>query len=348
MKKILYISLLLLLLISCSKNELGPQCLSCKDDFNNTSNTDVLIINEGAFGNSNGSITLYRPSNDSVSQNIFQQANNIPVLGDVIQSITQYNNKGYIVVNNSNKVEVVDINSFNSLATITGFNSPRYLLPVSGSKAYITDLYSNSIQIVNLNSNIVTGNISVNGWTEELIMYNDTVYVCDVTNNKLLIVNPVNDVLIDSVSVGENPTSIVKDKNNKIWILCNGGINSSNPELIKFNPSNRTIEQTFIFPNISQSPGNLRINITGDVLYYLNDGVYQFNISDGTLPNSPFISSNGNIYYGLGIDPFNNDVYVADAIDYIQNGIAFRFNATGDLIHQFNTGIIPNGFVFIQ
>ena len=176
------------LLFSCSKEEIGPQCVSCIEEETDTQLADVLIVNEGNFGWNNGSIFLYKPLVQTISQNIFSQTNNVP-LGDVIQSITQFNNKAYIVVNNSNKVEVVDLNSFNTLATITGFNSPRYFLPINNQKAYVTDLYANSIQVVNLNSNSITSNIPLSGWTEELLLHNDSVYVCDVTNDNLLIIN---------------------------------------------------------------------------------------------------------------------------------------------------------------
>jgi len=291
---------------------------------------------------------VYNKSSNQVSQNVYEQQNNGLPLGDVAQSIYQLNGKGYVVLNNSSKIEVINMSNFSSTATIIGFNSPRFFLPINNAKAYVTDLYSNSIQIVNLTTNTIYGNIAVSGWTEELLIYNDTVYVCDVTNNQLLIINPQNDQLVGTIPIGENPNSLVIDKNNKIWILCDGGMSSSNPQLIQYNPANRTIEQTFIFPIISQSPNHLKINANGGVLYFLNDGVYQFNITDSNLPNSPIISSNSNLFYGLGIDPANNDIYVADAIDYVQNGIVFRYNSSGGLIHQFNAGLIPNGFLFVQ
>ena len=127
---------------------------------------------------------------------------------------------------------MVDINSFSSIATITGFTSPRYILPISTNKAYVTDLYSNSIQIVDLISNSISGSIALSGWTEELLLHNDTVYVCDVSNDNLLIINPNNNTLIDSVKLGVQPNSIVKDQNNKLWIMCDGGFNESNPKLM--------------------------------------------------------------------------------------------------------------------
>ena len=334
-------------LFSCSKDALGPQCTNCTEEEIAPEFSDVLIGNEGTFNWNNASVSLYKPKIQSVAQNIFYQENEI-ALGDVVQSLIQINDKAYVVVNNSNKVEVVNINSFSAIATITGFTSPRYFLPINNDKAYVTDLYSNSIQIVDLNSNTISGSIALSGWTEELLLHNDTVYVCNKTNDNILIIDPFNNTLVDSLKVGESPSGIVIDQNNMMWIMCSGGLNSTIPELIKFNPQTRTIENTFTFSSISESPGSLKINHTKDQLYFLNTNVYRMNINDTTLPASSFITNNNNTFYGLGIDPKNGDVYVSDAIDYVQNGVVFRYSSTGNLIHQFNSGIIPASFLFIE
>lgn len=349
MKKFLFHIILLLIIFSCKKEEIGPQCLNCNETpISNTSSTDVLIINEGTFGWTNASISLYNKENNNVNQNVFKNANNGTNLGDVAQSFLQINDKGYIVVNNSNKIEVVNISDFTSLATITGFNSPRYMLKINDSKAYVTDLYSNSIQIVNLNSNTISGNISVPGWTEQLVLHNDTAYVCDMKNNNILIINTTTDVLVDSIKVGISPNSLVIDKNNQLWVMCSGGFNEENARLIQINPINRAIVQTFTFSDINNSPSSLSINRNKDQLYFINNSVYQMNISSNNLPSTPIITNSGNIFYGLGIDPRNNDIYVSDAIDYVQNGMVFRYSASGSLIYQFSAGIIPGNFWFIE
>lgn len=349
MKKFLFHIILLLIIFSCKKEEIGPQCLNCNETpISNTSSTDVLIINEGTFGWTNASISLYNKENNNVNQNVFKNANNGTNLGDVAQSFLQINDKGYIVVNNSNKIEVVNISDFTSLATITGFNSPRYMLKINDSKAYVTDLYSNSIQIVNLNSNTISGNISVQGWTEQLVLHNDTAYVCDMTNNNILIINTTTDVLVDSIKVGISPNSLVIDKNNQLWVMCSGGFNEENARLIQINPINRAIVQTFTFSDINNSPSSLSINRNKDQLYFINNSVYQMNISSNSLPSILIITNSGNIFYGLGIDPRNNDIYVSDAIDYVQNGMVFRYSASGSLIYQFSAGIIPGNFWFIE
>jgi len=347
MKKLIYIFGFFLLLFSCKKDKLGPQCVSCIATNIDTSNSNVVVINEGNFGFGNASIFNYDEQSNLVSQNLFQQKNNLP-LGDVAQSMISFNGKGYIVVNNSNKIEVVNLTDFSSIATITGFNSPRYFLPINNSKAYVTDLYSNSIQIVDLTSNTITGNIAVNGWTEQLLAFKDTAYVCDMTNDNLLLFNTLNNTFIDSIKVGKSPNSLIKDKNNNIWILCDGGINQNTPELIKFNPNTRNIEKTYLFSSISESPSRLKTNGTKDKLYFINQNIYEMNINDSILPSAPLIYSNGNLFYGLGINPISNQIYVSDAIDYVQNGIVFRYDSIGVLIYQFQSGIIPSDFLFLK
>ncbi|MCL4857418.1 MAG: DUF5074 domain-containing protein, partial [Flavobacteriales bacterium] len=186
------------------------------------------------------------------------------------------------------------------------------------------------------------------GWTEQLVLLNDTAYVCDMTNNNILIINTITDVLIDSIKVGISPNSLVIDKNKKLWVMCSGGFNEENARLMQINPTNRNVVQTLTFSNINHSPSSLSINSNKDQLYFINNSVYQMNISSNSLPSIPIITNSGNIFYGLGIDPSNNDIYVADAIDYVQNGMVFRYSVSGSLIHQFTAGIIPGNFWFIE
>lgn len=346
--RLVLIIFLIVGLFSCKKDELGPQCIDCSNNNIESETADVLILNEGNFGWGNGSISYYHPNSKVVSNNVYQQANNNLPLGDVVQSAYQFNNKIYVVANNSSKVEVVNSSNFSNIATISGFNSPRYFLPVSSTKAYVSDLYSNSIQVIDLINNTITGSINTNGWTEQLLFHNDTVYACDMSNNNLLIINPANNSLVDSVKIGIEPNSIVKDKNDKLWIMCGGGFQEDNAKLIRFDPQTRTIEATFIFSNINQSPSNLVMDYEKEQLYFLNNNVYRMDISATSLPSSILINNNSNTFYGLGIDPINEEIYVADAIDYVQSGIVFRYSSSGSLIHQFNVGIIPGNFLFIE
>jgi hypothetical protein len=50
------------------------------------------------------------------------------------------------------------------------------------------------------------------------------------------------------------------------------------------------------------------------------------------------------LYYGLTVCPRTGDVYVADAIDYVQQGMIYRYSKERVLIDEFYVGIIPGAF----
>ncbi len=306
----------------------------------------VYITNEGNFQFGNAKISYYDPTQTTASEDLFQPANNRP-LGDVCQSMYLFNGKAYLVINNSSKIEVVNPNTFVSTAIITGFTSPRYFLPVSNSKAYVTDFTSNQIAIVDLSNNTISGNIPCSGWTEELALAYGKAYVTNQRRNKVYVINTSNDILTDSITVGYASNSIVEDKNGKLWVMCGGSqTNSINASLHRINPVTNIVEQTFTFPNLSDSPWRLDINGTNDTLYFLNNGIYRMTINSTSLPTASFIAQGSNNFYGLGIDPASSIIYVADAVDYVQRGVIYRYRPDGTLINTFLAGIIPGDFYF--
>ncbi|MBN1650728.1 MAG: hypothetical protein JW857_05340, partial [Bacteroidales bacterium] len=71
----------------------------------------TLISNEGTFGSGNGSISYYDPTEDTVTNEIFQLENSRS-LGDVVQSVSKIGDYAFIQVNNANKIEIADASSF--------------------------------------------------------------------------------------------------------------------------------------------------------------------------------------------------------------------------------------------
>ncbi len=58
----------------------------------------------------------------------------------------------------------------------------------------------------------------------------------------------------------------------------------------------------------------------------------------------PFIKYKETMFYGLTVNPVNSEVYVADAIDYVQPGVILRYSPEGELLDEFKVGIIPGAF----
>lgn len=336
-----FISLYLVVLFSLS---------SCEKEKNdkpplNTGN-GVYITSEGIFLGGNAKVSYYNIDDGLLTEDLFQPANSRP-LGDILQSLYELNDKMFLVVNNSQKIEVVNKETFVSEAVISGFTSPRHFLPVSDSKAYVTDLFGNSISVVNLNTNTITGSISCTGWTEELISIDDKAYVTNMNSDKVYVVNTITDQMEDSITVSYASGSIKEDKNGKLWVLCSGQQqNNRFAGLHRINPATNQVEASFQFPNAGDSPWRLRMNGTMDTLYFLNNDIYRMAISDATLPAAAFIGKDNRNLYGLGIDPETSIIYVSDAIDYVQRGMVYRYSPDGTLLDSFSAGIIPGEFWF--
>lgn len=306
----------------------------------------VYIINEGNYGSNNASVSLYEAESGNVIQDIYKTQNNNTALGDVCQSMIKINNHYYIVVNNSGKITVVSPDNFKHQLTITGFNSPRYILPVSPNKAYVSDLYANSISILDLNSNTKSGSIPLNGWTEQMLLLYNKAFVTNLKSDYLYVINTITDQISDSILVGPNAGSIVLDKNSKVWVLSGGNSSTSTlAKLTRINPVNLQIETAFTF-NASDKQGNLCINSTRDIVYFLNTHVYKMGISDTNLPTSSLISGSGHTFYGLAVNVNNNDIYVSDAIDYIQKSTIMVYSSAGSQKTTFKAGINASGFYF--
>ena len=338
-------ALCLLLFSSCVKDT-PPKPTTTATSIN--SNNKVYIVNEGQFMNvpGNANISLYDATTGTVIENFYSQQNSNAVLGDVCQSMTKYNNNYYLVVNNSHKIEVTSAYDLKKTATITGFNSPRYMLPITYNKAYVSDLFSNSVQIVDLNTNAITSSITTYSTTEEMVLIYNKAFITSPSNNYCYVVNTITDIITDSINVGRGASSIIVDKNSKIWVLVSGSSSASQVgKLVRINPVTLQIELSLSFPS-TDSPNQLCVNKTHDTLYYLNKGICQFPIISSTLPASPIVNQGSKIYYGLGVNPVDYNIYVSDAIDYVQKSIIEIYSVNGSFKTSFHAGYISNGFVF--
>jgi hypothetical protein len=325
--------------------------ISCKKENNNPlpsiSGKGVFILNQGNFQANNGSMSCYDIEKKQLINDIFFLANN-RLLGDIPQSMIIKDSLGYVVVNNSGKIEIININTFISTGTITGFPSPRYMLFISGYKAYVSNLFGNTIDIVDVHSKTITGTIPSEAWIEEMITTGDMVFALESGGHRVLVINSLTDSVIYHIQVNEQPNSVVIDKNNKIWVLSGGSyMEEECPGVNRINAESLEVEQYFPFDTINYHyPQQLRINGTRDTLYFIDGGIYQMPVTAANVPAQALIPANNHLFFGLGIDPVRSTIYASDALDYQQKGYVYRFKADGTAIDSFRVDINPGFFCF--
>lgn len=338
-----------LVCVSCMTWEYGEE-----EDFA-ASGRGLFVLNEGNFQYGNASLSYYDPATRQVENEVFYRANGMK-LGDVAQSMTVRGDTGWVVVNNSHVVFAIDLRTFREVGRITNLTSPRYIHFLSDDKAYVTQLWDNRIFIIDPRRYEITGYIECpnmvaeSGSTEQMVQRGRYVYVnCWSYQNRILKIDTETDTVVGELTVGIQPKSLVMDCHGKLWTLTDGGYEGSpygseSPSLCRIDAETFTVEKEFRF-KLGDAPSKVQLNGAGDRLYWLDDeAVWTLDVEAETLPTQPLIEGVGTLCYALTVDPANGEIYVADAIDYQQPGIVYRYSAAGELLDRFYAGVTPGAF----
>lgn len=321
-----------------------------------------FIVNEGQFNRSNASISFYDRETDQVTNNIFEAVNGRGV-GDQAQSMTVWNGKGYIVVQNSAKVEVIDADTYTSLKTISdGIESPRFFIGYSETKGYVSDWgdgFSGSVKVIDLTTNTVTGSIPAGQGPNKMVLRENKLYVANNGgfgyDNTIAIIDTSTDTVVGSITVGDNPNSLQFDKDGNLWVFNSGmfvfnedfSINEeeSTPASLSRVDANNTESLRVSFTKFTYAAsGQLSINETGDTLYFIFDGqLFKMATSATTLPTTPLRDDR---YYGFAFDPFTGDLVGGKDYAFASNGTIEILSSDGTLKKSFEVGIAPNGCAF--
>ena len=314
----------------------------------------VLIANEGSFGAGNGSISYFDNDKKDVTNKIFNTVNNLP-LGDVVQSVYRGKTNTYICVNVSNKVEVVNSKTFESIATIENLPQPRYAVEKDG-KLYVS-CWGNGgqVKIIDVASNTVTDSLMVGSGPEAVSVVNNNLYVANsggyALDSTISIVDLSNNN-VTSIDLGAyNPSSMAVDADNKLCVLAKGSviydaswnIIGHNPsKLISINTTDNTISKTVdLFSD--KHPAHLAISNNNESIYYGGgygfDGIFKIDYNATTAPSTALITG---MYYGFLVNSVSNNIFALEAAA-ASNGKLIRYSNDGTKIDEFEIGIFPNG-----
>ncbi|MFD1315981.1 DUF5074 domain-containing protein [Namhaeicola litoreus] len=313
-----------------------------------------FITNEGPFNNGSGSIT-HVSEEGLITQKVYQKVNN-EVLGNIVQSMSFHEDKAYIVVNNSNKIVVVDRYTMEKIGTIQGegVNSPRHMVS-HNNRGYLSnwgDPVNNSddfISVIDLNNDNVIETIPVGEGPENMVISNGKLFVNlegGYSQNKYVMVVNLNSLEnLGMLEVSDVPNSILRDDKDQVWVLCGGKPSWTGDEthgsLFKINPTDLSLDQ--IDFTDSQHP---------DLLTFTNGSLY-FNLDGQVLKmNTATMSDPIDIVQGIegyfySMNSLNGELYATDAKDFQSEGELKIFNAiTSTVLETIETGVIPGSVVF--
>lgn len=314
---------------SCSDSDDSTAII--KDDFEN----GYFVSNEGNFGTPNASVTFIDNDLTQETNTIYQDVNGTPTLGDVLQSITFDDDYAYLILNNSNKIEVVDRYTFKSIATITEkLELPRYSV-VENGKLYVTNSKAKSVEVFDAKgfSHITT--IAINRAIDEIKKDNGFIYVMN-TSNSIIVINANTNTIEKTIEVGNGLNSI-EIEDGILYALHKTGITkvtTSDNEIIGEIPFEEGLK------NVT------KLEVANNFIYFISGSkIFKFNKDVTVFLNTELVDtkvSDGPYSIGYGFSVVGNKFFYSDVKGFTENSELKVYDLDGKYLKSFTVGMGAN------
>ena len=306
-----------------------------------TYDNGVFILNEGNFGTPNASISFLSNDLTTFQNSIFAIMNPNETLGDVAQSMSFFNDKAFIVVNNSNEVRVVDRYTLENITTITAnLKNPRYSVVYKGL-LYVTNAISKAVTVYNASTYTYVRTIAVGKTAERIIEANGKLYVMNGaygSGNEVSVIDVTTGKVTKVITVEEGISSI-EASNGTVYVLCG---NDTKTKLFKINTTT-DVATSFETTTLKNS---INMDIDGSKIYYTSgNGIYVMDLNATTFTTTPLFNVTANSWSTLyGFAAIDGQIYTADAAGFINDGKVVVYSTTGAVLKTVTVGMGPNGF----
>ncbi|WGQ11125.1 YncE family protein [Pedobacter gandavensis] len=329
------------------------------------------LVNEGNMGMNKASLDYMDFSTGIYRRNIYNQQNpgQINGLGDVGNDIAIYGSKLYVVVNASNKVEVMDAKTGKRIRQINVTNA-RYITFNAG-KAYVS-AYLGKIGVPNAPNGVVIQidttslteekRVEVGRQPEEMAVVGQKLYVANSGgytplnyDTRVSVVDLNSFTVVKNIEVAINLHRVKADKYGDIYVTSRGNYLDIHSKIFVIDTKNDKIKTRFDI-------GASNLAIDDDIAYFYgsewSNNTGKFTLSYGMLDvkeerilSKKFITdgteANIMIPYGIAVDKYTKEVFVTDARDYVSPGVLYCFDPSGRKKWSVVTGDIPAHFAMV-
>lgn len=307
----------------------------------------VLVLNEGNFFSANGTIDIFDII-DGTSETSAYQAT------ATVQQAVHYQDFIYLVTNAPDRLDVLNTDLELEQSVDQGLDNPVDFAAI-GNRGFVsnwgdintafTDDPDSFIAIVDLENNTVIDSVMLTARPQGLLAYDNKLYIANEGGTTVSVLDPDN-LSLTEVTVPAGPSDLVVDGEGMLWVLCTSG------NLVEIDPDDLSLGAEISGLTTGGFNEKLAIDGTGNTIYFLGGTnnsftglttVYSVNLN--TQQVVAFIE-NGFALYGIGVNPESNEVYLGDSNAFQSTGTGFRYDAEGNKLDEFPTGIGPRGFLF--
>ncbi len=372
-------TILLFLLNSCREEIViwPPEIISVGDSVHNDIR-GFYLLNEGNMGSNKASLDYYDFRTATYTRDFYAFRNpSVPKeLGDVGNDIAIYGSRLYVVVNCSNKIEVLNARNGQRIGQINIPNC-RYLC-FDGQYAYCTSYAGPVIPsaehaqlgyVARIDTATLTidktcivgyqpdGIAVMNGF---LYVANSGGYMAPDYESTLSVIDLSSFTEVKRIHVAPNLHYVFADLYGNLWVSSRGDNNTLSSSVVCLDPNPQAGSDT-ILCSFNLPIGD--ICISGDSLYIIGKAFNMVTFEEETsyaiidihekrLLTTCFITDGSEHQirqpYGIAVHPLTHDIYLTDVKDYISPGMLHCYSSEGILRWSVRAGDIPAHIAFLH
>lgn len=337
----------------------------------------MYLLNEGNMGSNKASIDYLDLVNGYYVRNIYSERNPnvIKELGDVGNDIQIYGSKLYAVINCSHKVEVMDAKTCKRIGQIDipncryiRFNRGKaYVSSYVGPVAIDPDAQLGAVFEIDTTTLRITNKVTVGYQPDELEIMGEYIYVANSGGYRVpnydytvSVVEMYGMKQVEKIPVGINLHRIRRDRYDQLWVSSRGNYEDVPSRLFVLEKKEKYSSEMIVGDTLNIPCSEM--TILGDSLYFYSvvwnnqteENAVSYgiiNVQTHELLTDHFITDgtemNIKIPYGIAVNPYNRDIFVTDAKNYVSSGVLHCYDTHGKKKWSVRTGDIPAHMVFV-
>ncbi len=337
----------------------------------------MYLLNEGNMGSNKCTLDYLDYVQGYYVRNLYAERNPTVVkeLGDVGNDIQVYGSKLYVVVNCSNKMEVLDaatgirigqvdipncryVRFYRGYAYVSSYVGPVQLNNPDAVKGAVYKVDTLSLKTVaKCTVGYQPDELEVLG--EYLYVANSGGYMAPNYDRTVSVIELEGFKQVEQIPVGINLHRIKADSEGKLWVTSRGDYEKIHSNLFVLQKKRGRNEM-----EVTDTLGIPCSNfcISGDSLYYYSTEWNNYtqsntitygivNVKTKKKVSDAFITDGTEkditIPYGIKVHPTTGDIYVTDAKNYVSSGVLHCYSKDGKHKWSVRTGDIPAHLCFI-
>lgn len=304
----------------------------------------IIMSNEGNFGSPTATVSFIPNDLSTVENNVFSANNGGAALGDVLQNVGLNGDYAYLILNNSNKIEVVNRYTFKKVATVSDqVSQPRYIA-FANNNYYVTNSSGSSkfVNVYSVATNAFVKKIPLTSGGERIVEASGRIVVQNASfgsGKKLTFINPSSNIVESEVLVPNGNIQKTISNGGNVYTIAS---TSTDSYIYKLS-STGTITSTITLTGISNATN---LEIDGSKFFFSSGSkVYSMDVTSTTVPTTPILTLTDNSWsalYGFGV--IDGKIYISNANGFTADSTVEIYSTAGNLLKTITTGKGTNGF----